>query len=236
MNISSSDRAVLLGSGVISVQIQRILKQRPGMTAGEDELRGYYMDLSEGRWRSTLISMKAHGVLSIQDGNVTLLKETKPQGEVSDMLWRAVLMKRQAFTLDDLAGICPGIPLPTIRRLVSLWRKAGAICQAGDGDGGVLAVVDGVHTKPHIATTRSLADRSTKGAVVKALWARLASYGDSEWTASMLIADLDVDISQWRYVAHCVSSWQKLGMIRAVGSDGDETTYRIDVDAFKEAL
>lgn len=237
MNIGSSDRAVLLGSDSISVQIQRILRQRQERTADEEELRSCYLDLSEGRWKSTLISMKAKGIISIQNGKITLLRETLPAGEVSDTVWRAVQMKRDSFSVCEIVEICPEILPSTIRTLLTRWSQVGAIYRKVDGgnlNDSVLAVRKGFRLKPRLHTKRTYRDVGGKDRILRELWSVLKSYGETEWTASMLIADLDVDIGQWAYVLHLVSSWEKLGIISVAGTDGDETTYRVDVNLMKE--
>ena len=92
MNISEKDRAFLLGTDSFMVQIQRILKQWPDMTMQLAELRSFYPDLSEGRFRSTVYSMQAKGIVKIEDNLISLLKESKVNGEVASKVWNGAAM------------------------------------------------------------------------------------------------------------------------------------------------
>ena len=84
MTISASDRAYLLGSKSYMVQIQRILKQQLDQTMDLDQLRSFYHDLSEGRFRSTIYSMSAKGIISLL---IRVLNGRTPQEILSTELY-----------------------------------------------------------------------------------------------------------------------------------------------------
>lgn len=240
MNISASDRACLLGSQSYSVQIQRILSQRQDATMAVGELRCYYMDLSEGRFQSTLATMKAHGILSLQGDDVTLLRTTAASGAMADRIWRAVKMCR-TFTVSQIVEICPDILPATIQRMLTGWSRVGAVnvkVEARDPKQTVWEVSSTRRMRPKLKVTPRASpkeDNSPRGIATRMLWQTLESYGDRPFTAADLLGDLDVDIAQWRFVQHMVTSWQKMGLIQICQSgEGEETTYRVDVELLKE--
>lgn len=246
MTISASDRAYLLGSKSYMVQIQRILKQQLDQTMDLDQLRSFYHDLSEGRFRSTIYSMSAKGIISLGDNTVTLIRETIPKGEVTDRIWKAVSI-RKIFTFDELTNILPDVLPTTIRIYLTKWTQSGAVTVvSGDGFNDCAIVYKAMQAeKPvlHLAKRTARKDDSNSGRLIRLVWHALDSYGSKPFTPSMLLADIEAEVDQWRFVQHLLTSWERMGLIRCKGFNGSEYIYRVNrtlvtkmgVNAWKEA-
>ena len=126
MSIDASDRAALLGTESLQVQVERILKQQPDGRDSLSHLREIYRDLSEGRFRSLVYSMQANGHVRLEDDVVVLVRESVPRGYVADKVWKAMKMLG-VFTCSDVANVLPDARPSVIRGFLTRWEKDGSI-------------------------------------------------------------------------------------------------------------
>ena len=231
MKISKEDRAFLLGSDRYSVQIQRILKQYPAMTMTLSELRSFYQDLSEGRFRSTVYSMRANGIVRIEDDLITLLRETKAGGDTAAKVWKAMKIKG-SFTLCELVDILPGILPSSVKNFITLWEHMGAITRNVEtgGENCIWSVNPWRKKRPvqKRAAPEKKQDDSLTGKMVRKVVGVIDSYGASPFTPSQLRKDLGDEISDSRFVQHLLSSWQKMGLIKLKSYDGEEYVFKVN--------
>ena len=231
MKISKEDRAFLLDSDKPSVQIQRILKQYPGMTMTLSELRGFYQDLSEGRFRSTVYSMRANGIVRLEDDLITLVRETKAGGDTAAKVWKAMKIKG-SFTLCELVDILPGILPSSIKKFITLWEHMGALTRnVATGGENCIWSVDPRRKKRPVqkrADPEKKQDDSLTGMMVRKVVEVIDSYGSALFTPSQLRKDLGDEMSDSRFVQHLLSSWQKMGLIKLKSYDGEEYVFKVN--------
>ena len=232
MNISKEDRAFLLDSDRHSVQIQRILKQYPDMTMTMTELRGFYRDLSEGRFRSTVYSMQAKGIVRIEDDLITLVRETKTGGDTAAKVWKAMRIKG-SFTLCELVDILPGILPSSIKKFITLWEHMGALTRnVGTESENCIWNIDPRRKKRPVQKRarpeKKKQDDSAIGLSVRKVIDVIDSYGSDHFTPSQLRKDLGDDMSDSPFVQHLLSSWQKMGLIKLKSYDGEEYVFRVN--------
>ncbi len=231
MNISEKDRAFLLGTDSFMVQIQRILKQWPDMTMQLAELRSFYPDLSEGRFRSTVYSMQAKGIVKIEDNLISLLKESKVNGEVASKVWKAMKMKG-CFTLREIVEILPDILPSSIRGFITKWEQMGALTRiiAIDGEDCVWSVDQKRKQRPKFKCSKPVRKpkESATGLIVAKVLEVLDTYDEKPFTPSKLFQDLGEDIGSNSFVQHLLTSWQKMGLIKLKSYDGEEYVYKVN--------
>ena len=229
MPITEADRAFICGSSSPTVQIQMILDQRGGKMSLQ-ELRGFYTELSEGRFRSTVYSMEAKGLIQTDGDTVELTAEPHILS-ISSRIWKAVTIKK-VFSLGELVEIIPDISISTIRQFLTRWERVGALTRNDD----TWTLKPGLRSKPkltHRSPAKKEDDFHTSDLIRKVLEV-LDSYGSGPFTPSDLIRDMGQETATLPFVRHLLTSWQMQGLVKLRSFNGQEYVYRVNRTLFRK--
>lgn len=235
MSIDASDRAALLGTENLQVQVERILKQQPDGRDSLSHLREIYRDLSEGRFRSLVYSMQAKGHVRLEDGDVVLVRESVPRGYVADKVWKAMKMLG-VFTCSDVANLLPDARPSVIRGFLTRWEKDGSIVRIESSGEETWSVAKRRILRPRFKVERGR-DESMSAVIIAGAMSAVDSFGRRMWTVEMLAEALgDPQALSLPFLEHLLHSWEAMGAIRRIGDDGRRRRYSTDRERFRRLV
>ena len=139
MSLNADDRAALFRTDNIQNQIQKYLLKKPGYTTTITELREFFFDASKGSFQYALIALATKGVISNEDGKVTLeASRVRFNGEIADKVWRAALIEKR-FTVSLLVYMT-GLEREQIYTALAVLIKKGHVEKVGVAPGDVRKV------------------------------------------------------------------------------------------------
>jgi len=227
VSISAAERAVLLETADIHLQILRITASRPGRRIRQEELRGIFPELSSGRFLSALFSLTGKGSVKMEDGWIRCIAPLPSRGSIADKVWKAIILHDKEFTNNDIKDLLPDVPIQTIRSLTSIWIQNGFIRIKEPRDNikkpNILAIIsknEGI--RPAVSRSRHPRD-SSNDSKADQIWQRLSEMGE---TTSRELSETFPSASH-DYIKTMLSQWVKVGVVEYRQLDGKTRVYSI---------